>query len=170
MQNSSDWLSRSHPWKSHEKYLKIKPIRPESFTCFSGVDHGLVFYYMSLLKNTSRARRFSLLWNSILIKNETYKKFTNLHAFHLMIVPIPLHSHKHLQSRRGTPICSFGGLRSVPGFLRPIPKQKTRTQAVPSGRSGWSTRRSSIRVAGQLVWVVHVLNRLNSSTYVVSSS
>ena len=170
MQNSSDWLSRSHPWKSHEKYLKIKPIRPESFTCFSGVDHGLVFYYMALLKNTYWARRLSLLWNSILIKNETYKKFTNLHAFHLIIVPIPLHSDKNLKSRRGTPICSFRGLRSVPGFLRPIPKLDTRTQAVPIGRSGWSTRLWSIRVAGQLAGVVLVLNRLNSSTYFVSSS
>ena len=171
MQNSADWLSRSHPWKSHEKFLKIKPLDRKLSLQSVVSTTALFFYYMSLLKNTSRARRFSLLWNSILIKNETYKKFTNLHAFHLMIVPIPLHSHKHLQSRRGTPICSFGGLRSVPGFLRPIPKQKTRTQAVPIGRSGWSTRRWwSFRVAGQLVWVVHVLNRLNSSTYVVSSS
>ena len=25
MQNSADWLSRSHPWKSHEKKLIIEP-------------------------------------------------------------------------------------------------------------------------------------------------
>ena len=153
MQNSSDWLSRSHPWKSHEKYLKIKPIRPESFTCFSGVDHGLVFYYIALLKNTYWARRLSLLWNSILIKNETYKKFTNLHAFHLIIVPIPLHSDKNLQSKRKTPIYSFKGLSLA---FRPLPKLETKTKAMTIKCSGWSTQLWSIQVTGQLVEVVIV--------------